>query len=151
MALRKNAITPHLTVSDIVKAAKFYEAAFGFTPKMMLPGRTGTIMHGQMLTEGGGMLMLGPESEQRGLRSPKSAGSASPVSLYLAVKDVDAQHKRALAAGAQELLAPNDQFFGARTSLVLDPDGHQWMLSEEQEELSADDLKAALRATNAAR
>ncbi|MBM4378983.1 MAG: VOC family protein [Deltaproteobacteria bacterium] len=149
MKLRRQSITPHLTVSDIPKAAKFYEAAFGFSPKTMLPGRSGKIMHGQLTLENGTMLMLGPESEERGFRSPKTAGITSPVSLYLVVRDVDAQHQKAVAAGARELLAPNDQFFGARTSLVLDPDGHQWMLSEEKEELSPEELQAALKVTNA--
>jgi PhnB protein len=142
--LSRAALSPHLTVADVQKSAKFYEAAFGFAPKMMMPGRGGRIMHGELVLDGI-RLMLGPESVDRGMQTPKSSGRVSPVSLYLSVGDVDRAHAKALAAGAQELLAPSEQFFGARTSMVMDPDGHQWMLSQQKEELSADELKAAVR------
>jgi PhnB protein len=142
--LTRAALSPHLTVADVQHAAKFYEAAFGFLPKMMMPGRGGRIMHGELVLDGV-RLMLGPESADRGMHTPKTSGRVSPVSLYLSVGDVDAVHAQALAAGAQELMAPSEQFFGARTSMVMDPDGHQWMLSQQKEVLSSDELKAALK------
>jgi PhnB protein len=73
-----------------------------------------------------------------------SAGG-SPVSLFVYVADVDKLHARAIAAGAKELVAPNDQYFGARTTVVLDPDGHQWMFAQHKKEVSVEDMTKAIR------
>jgi len=140
---KTTAITPHLTVRDVAAAANFYEKAFGFTRKFMLPGPGGRIMHAEMGHDNC-TVMIGPESIQRGMRSPLTAGG-TPVSLFVYVADVDAVHSRALAAGAKELVAPSDQFFGARTSVLLDPDGHQWMFAQHQKEVSVDDMTKAVR------
>ena len=143
---KTTAITPHLTVRDVAAAAKFYEKAFGFTIKLMLPGGAdGRIMHAEV-GHSNCTIMIGPESLERGLRSPLTAGATPPVSLFVYVDGVDAIHARALGAGAKELLPPSEQFFGARTSIVADPDGHQWMLAEHRVELTEDAMKENLAA-----
>src|SRR5688572_3829140 len=110
-------ISAHLTVRDVKAAAEFYAKAFGFQSKMMLPGQGGRIMHAQ-LNHGNSTLMVGPESVQRGMKAPITSGLVPPVSLFIYVNDVEATHKNALALGAKELIAPGDQFFGARTSVI---------------------------------
>jgi PhnB protein len=140
---KTTAVTPHLTVRDVLTAVTFYEKAFGFTRKFMLPGAGGRIMHAEMIHEGC-TIMIGPESLERNMRSPMTAGG-SPVSLFVYVADVDKLHARSVAAGAKELVAPNDQFFGARTTVVLDPDGHQWMFAQHKKEVSVEDMTKAVR------
>lgn len=143
---RTTAITPHLTVRDVEKAAHFYRDALGFRIKLLLPGgRTKQIRHGEVEREGC-TVMLGPESPERRMLAPISSGAVPPVSLYLYVEDVDAAHARAVDGGAIELLAPSDQFFGARTSVVTDPDGHQWMLSQHQKDMTEGEMREKLQA-----
>jgi len=141
---QSSSVSPHLTVRDVKAAAEFYAKAFGFTIKMMLPGPAGKIMHAQ-LNHGMSVIMIGPESIERGMKAPVTSGQNPAVSLFIYVDDVDATHSRALAAGAKELLAPSEQFFGARTSVVLDGDGHQWMLAQHKKDMSADSMKEALK------
>lgn len=142
---KTTAITPHLTVRDVEKAVLFYEQGFGFRVKLKLPGgATNRIMHAEVEHEGC-TVMLGPESPDRGMLAPITRGTPPSINLYLAVPSVDEAHARAVQAGATELLPPSDQFFGARTSVVADPDGHQWMLSEQREEMSEQELRDALR------
>lgn len=139
-----SSISPHLTVRDVKAAAEFYAKAFGFQIKMMLPGQQGKIMHAQ-LNHGSSTLMVGPESIQRGMKAPITSGLNPPVSLFIYVDDVDATHKNALALGAKELIAPGDQFFGSRTSVVVDPDGHQWMVAQHKKDVSVEEMKSALK------
>jgi uncharacterized glyoxalase superfamily protein PhnB len=142
---KTTAITPHLTVRDVEAAAKFYEKAFGFTRKFALPGAGGRIMHAEVGHENC-TVMIGPESRERGMLSPISAGGTA-VSIFVYVPDVDKQHARAVAAGAKELMPPSEQFFGSRTSLLLDPDGHQWMFAQHKKEVSLEDMKKAALAS----
>lgn len=143
MPAKSTAITPHITVRDVKKSVRFYEKAFAFKVKFTLPGRNGKIMHAEMEHEGC-TLMIGPESEERGMLSPMTAGIVSPVSIYIYVNDLDAQHAAAVAAGAKTLLEPSDQFFGAKTSMVMDPDGHSWMLAQHQKDMTVESMKQAL-------
>src|SRR5262245_57302381 len=111
----------------------------------MLPGPQGKIMHAQ-LNHGLSVIMVGPESPERGIKAPITSGQSPAVSMFIYVDDVDATHKHAIAAGAKELLPPSEQFFGARTSVVVDADGHQWMLAQHKKDLSGDQMNEALKA-----
>lgn len=145
LPVKTTAVTPHITVRDVEKAARFYEEAFGFRIQLMLPGGpSGRIMHAEVGHEGC-TIMIGPESPQRGIVAPINSGATPPVSMFVYVDDLENQHKKAVAAGGFELLPPSDQFFGARTSVVADPDGHQWMLAQHQEELDEQEMKQRLK------
>ena len=54
---------------------------------------------------------------------------AKPSMLFLYVDDVDQWHRRALAGGATEMQAPQDQVYGDRVSAVSDPFGNTWYLA----------------------
>ena len=141
---KSTALTPHLTVRDVQAAARWYERALGFKVKLMLPGGpSGEIRHAEV-EHAGCTVMIGPESSSRGMLSPKTRGAPPPVSLYLYVASVDEAHARALEAEGVELIPPSDQFFGARTSVIADPDGHQWMLAEHQRTMSEGQMRTAL-------
>lgn len=143
MPAKSTAVTPHITVGDVRKSVRFYEKAFGFKMKFTLPGRNGKIMHAEMEHEGC-TVMIGPESEERGMLSPMSTGIVSPVSLYIYVDDLEQQHATAVSAGAKVLLEPSEQFFGAKTSMVMDPDGYSWMLAQHQKEVTVESMKKVL-------
>ncbi len=139
------AITAHLTVRDIDAAMTFYEKAFGFKRLFTLPGPGGKLMHGEMAYEGC-KLMLGPESERTGVRAPATTNVKSPVTVYLYVENVDATTQHVKRLGGDIAVAPADMFFGDRTSVVTDLDGHQWMLAQHLKDVTPDDIKAAVSA-----
>ena len=90
-------------------------------------------------------VMLVDENKERGVLGPKSLGG-TPVTLHQIVPDVDAAFTRAIAAGASEVMAPADMFWGDRYGIVSDPFGHWWSLATPQrsEPMTQDELVAAM-------
>jgi uncharacterized glyoxalase superfamily protein PhnB len=54
----------------------------------------------------------------------------------LYVQDVDALYARAVDAGAEALMPPENQFWGDRYSMIRDPFGHRWSIASRIEDLS---------------
>jgi len=50
--------------------------------------------------------------------------------LYVYVDDVDAHHRRAVAAGARIVLELTDRPWGDRTYQATDLEGHQWTFAQ---------------------
>ena len=143
MAQDSVAISAHLTVRDIQQSMAVYDSLFGFRRKMMIPGPGGKVMHGEM-TYRGCTLMLGPESVAHGMRAPLSLGG-TPVSLFLYVEDIDAVYARAQTIPEVRIISPiNDQLFGCRTFVLHDPDGHQWMVAQQKQAMSAEEIEKAM-------
>lgn len=44
-------------------------------------------------------------------------------------------------AGAKVIMEPKDQFYGERSSKVLDPFGHEWLLGSSIEEVSPEEMQ----------
>ena len=103
-------ISPYLCVAGAAEAIAFYEKVLGATERMRIPMPDGKIGHAE-LAIGDGLIMLSDEYPEIGVLGPKSIGG-SPVTISVYVEDVDATHQRALEAGAKELRAPEDQFYG---------------------------------------
>jgi uncharacterized glyoxalase superfamily protein PhnB len=118
-------VSPCLTVRDAAKTLEFYQKAFGFQKREVYPGPDGKIMHAEV-TWHETVIMFGPECEHNQSKAPATTGVKPPISLYLYCDDVDAQHARATAAGAQSLMPPQDMFWGDRICQVADIDGHLW-------------------------
>lgn len=137
-------IIPYLTVRDVKAAIEFYGRAFGMKQRMAMPGPDGAIMHAE-ITHEDTVLMLGPEDPERGTKGPTALGG-SPVTIMLYVRDVDAWHRRAVDAGARSIMAPEDQFWGDRTCLVLDPDGHKWFAATHVRDVSPTEMAKAMQA-----
>jgi PhnB protein len=116
---------PYLTVKDADAALAFYEKAFGFEKKMVMPGPDGKAMHVEV-TWRDAVIMFGPESPQNPSKAPATLGVRPPSGVYIYVEDVDALFKRATAAGAKIDRPPTDMFYGDRTCSLIDPDGHVW-------------------------
>jgi uncharacterized glyoxalase superfamily protein PhnB len=73
-------------------------------------------------------------------RSPRSLGGTS-VNLGLMSADARADIDRAVAAGAEVLRPLADQFYGHRAGRVRDPFGHEWIISQEIEKLSPEEMQ----------
>jgi PhnB protein len=56
------------------------------------------------------------------------------------VKDVDAAFAQAIAAGATEIMAPADQFYGDRSGRIADPFGYRWTLAQRMRDVSPEEI-----------
>ena len=102
------------------------------------------------LKMGDSVVMLADEFPERGYLGPISRGGTT-VSLLLYVDSVDEAFARALAAGATQESAPADQFYGDRTGTLLDPFGHRWTLATHIEDVSSDEMRRRMAASEEAR
>jgi catechol 2,3-dioxygenase-like lactoylglutathione lyase family enzyme len=68
--------------------------------------------------------LAAPDGTQIVLHEREPAPSLAGVAASLVVDDVDGMTRAAVAAGATVLDAPEDQPWGERQSVLLDPDGH---------------------------
>lgn len=134
-------VTPHLVCAGAADAIAFYTKAFGATELMRVPGPEGTLVHAAVRI-GDSTVMLMDEAPQWGATGPASLG-ATPVSLHLYVEDVDTAFQRATEAGAKEVMAPADMFWGDRYGVVTDPFGHQWSIATHVRDLSPEEVQAA--------
>ena len=55
-----------------------------------------------------------------------------PAVVYISLDEVDSVHDRALAAGADILMAPTDQDYGSRDFVAKDPEGNVWCFGTYQ-------------------
>ncbi len=61
--------------------------------------------------------------------------------MFVYVEDVDRTVDRAIAGGAQVLIPAQNQFWGDRTALIMDPSGHVWTIATRIEETSEQERK----------
>ena len=71
---------------------------------------------------------------------PMDGWEPAPALITVYVEDVDATHRRAIAAGGASLREPADQFFGHRTAMVRDPSGNMWSIHKVVEEVAPDEM-----------
>jgi PhnB protein len=132
-------VTPSLFVAGAAKALDFYKKALGAEELMRFEGPDGKIMHAEFKV-GDSIVMLADEMPDQGGRGPKSIGG-TPVSFFVYGDNVDAAWKRAVDAGAKEIVPLADQFWGDRTGCVVDPFGHQWWLAQHVEDLTPEQIR----------
>lgn len=125
--------TPTVYYRDPKAALAFLEAAFGFETTLCILDAEGKVAHAEMGFNGG-RLIVGPARGNTVIKSPVEIGGVSTASVNLDVTDVDAHFARARAAGATIISPPTDQFYGARSYRVTDPEGHHWNVSQELRE-----------------
>jgi PhnB protein len=130
---------PYLIVRGATAAIEFYKRAFGAEEMARLAEPSGRIGHAQIKL-GSAVVMLADEFPEKGIFSPLAYGGTGSA-LHLHVANVDEMTKQAAAAGAKILQEPKDQFYGERSSKLLDPYGHQWMLGSHIEDVSLDEMQ----------
>ena len=135
-------ITPHLVCAGAAAAIEFYKNAFGAEELMRIPAPDGKLGHA-MLRIGDSALMLADEFPQWHSYGPLAL-NGSPVTLHLAVADVDQAFARALAAGAKVRMPLADMFWGDRYGIVEDPFGHRWSMATHVRDVSPDDMAAEM-------
>ena len=128
-------LAPYLTVDNAAAAIVFYTHVFGGTEMTRQEAPDGKIIHAT-LDINGGTLFLSDDFEGR---TPLSLGG-SPITIHVTMADVDGPWNRALAAGATVGMPLEDQFWGSRYGIFVDPFGHRWSLGTPAKEVSKEDL-----------
>ena len=132
-------VVPYLSVDGAEAAIQFYGRVFDATERMRLPGPGGRIGHAE-LQLGDSLIMLSDEFAEMGNRSPKSiGGTAVTISVY--AEDVDAVFARATQEAGVNVLRPvENQFYGDRTCMFVDPFGHRWSVATHVEDVPPDEM-----------
>lgn len=106
-----HSVTPYLIVEGAAELLDFLREAFGAEQRVRMDTPDGSVAHAEV-TIGDSVVMLADASEQ---------WPANPGALHLYVEDCDTVYRRALEAGATEIQAPRDEFYGDRSGCVRDP------------------------------
>lgn len=131
-------VTPYLSVAGAADAIDFYCKVLGATERMRMGMPGGAVGHAE-LELGGSMIMLADESPEAGNKSPGTIGG-TPVSLMVYVEDVDATYAAAIAAGATEIQAVDNRFYGDRSGMFRDPWGHEWTVASHVEDVTEEEM-----------
>jgi PhnB protein len=132
-------LAPYLVVKDAPRAIAFYVQAFGAIEIFRLTEPSGKVGHAE-LDIGASRLMLADEYPDFGALSPLTVGG-TPVALHLYVADVDRTVQQAEALGATILRPVQDEFFGDRTGMIVDPFGHKWHLATRIERIAPEEMQ----------
>jgi uncharacterized glyoxalase superfamily protein PhnB len=77
-------------------------------------------------------------------RSPLAVGGMNTQRIHVRIdRDIDEHCERARRAGARIEMEPADQFYGDRTYMAVDPEGHHWTFAQPVRELSRKEMEAA--------
>ncbi len=132
-------LAPAFAVNEAAKAIDFYKAAFGAIELYrLIDPENGKIGHAE-ITINGALLMLADEYPEFN-KSPKTLYGTT-VKLSLMSNDVDADFDRAIKAGASVIRPVTNQFYGHRTGCLRDPFGHEWMISQEVEKVTPEEMQ----------
>ncbi|MCA6094720.1 VOC family protein [Streptomyces sp. SCA3-4] len=138
----RNAVIAHIMLERAACAISFYVQAFRAEELFRLDGPDGRILHAEISIQGS-TIMLG-DAEGPHFGAPTAIGGTT-VGLHVYVDDVDALVRQAVAAGADLLQPPTDQFHGDRTAILRDPFGHVWVFLTHLEDLTPEELARRAR------
>jgi uncharacterized glyoxalase superfamily protein PhnB len=133
---------PAIVYKDRRAALKWLQDAFGFEVSGVLTDADDNIVHAEM-SHADGVIMINTEWTSW-TKSPASVGGGNTQRVYVQIeRDIDAHCARARDAGATIVNEPADQFYGERTYLAVDFEGHYWTFSQTIKDVSVQDMEAA--------
>lgn len=136
------AFIPALVYQDNRAALDWLQKAFGFEASEVLTDAQGKIVHAEM-SHGDGVIMIGGEWADW-TRSPLSLGGKNTQRVHVRIeRGLDEHCARARQAGAKIVMEPADQFYGDRTYLAADLEGHHWTFSQAVREVSRAEMETA--------
>ena len=132
-------VNPTLIIKDANAAIEFYKKAFGAEEVLKMAGPNNSVVHAEIKI-GDSIVMLGEEWPGHHVQSPSTVkGTTGTLNIY--VNDVDAAFKRAIEAGAKEIMPPMDMFWGDRFSSLTDPFGHSWSLATHIKDMTPEECQ----------
>lgn len=123
-------VTPSLTQLDARQTIDFAKKAFGAKVRMCMNGPTGAIVHAE-IEIGDSVIML-----TDAIHNP-----AQPAGLFLYVENVDKTFAKAVKAGAEVVMPPQDMFWGDRFGTVKDAQGNTWAIATHREDVTPKEMK----------
>jgi PhnB protein len=123
----EHSVTPYLTVNNGSNAIDFYKKAFDAEELFRETMPDGKILHARMRI-GDSIVRLSDEFSGSPHKSPASLG-ATTVTLHIYTENVDRLWQQAVQAGAKVIMSLDNQFWGERYGMLVDPFGHQWSMS----------------------
>ena len=120
-------------VTDIKQAIKFYEK-LGFVLQSSLPRSDGQLTVAFLSFETS-MMLLGRKDElhyENAVRAKqvRAGPHGLGIVLTLRVSDLEEVYRAVKRAGAKIMMEPEDEFYGDRVFMFLDPDGYEWKVSQ---------------------
>jgi uncharacterized glyoxalase superfamily protein PhnB len=134
------ALQPYLRVRNAAQAIEFYRTVFGAEEVFRLAEPSGRVGHAE-LRIGAFTLMLSDEYPEFGILAPQTPGGGGVYLSLQVASGMDELVERAKAAGATVVRPPEDQFYGQRSATLRDPFGHEWLLGQEIEKVSNEEVQ----------
>jgi uncharacterized glyoxalase superfamily protein PhnB len=123
-------------------ALDWLERAFGFERSMVITDANGNLGHAEMRF-GDGYIMVGSEWAAF-VASPATVDGRNTQTIHVHLNDgIDAHCERARTAGAIILRELEDQFYGDRTYMAKDPEGHVWTFAQNLRYVSREEAEKA--------
>ncbi|WP_406841827.1 VOC family protein (plasmid) [Streptomyces sp. AHU1] len=122
MTTQEATLHAYLSYADASRAIAWLEA-LGFVSAARQDGEGGQVVHAE-LRLGTAVVMIA--SADASYDVPTLNGLSTGAGLYLATPDVDDLFSRAVEAGGQSVLPPEDTEWGSRRARVLDLEGREW-------------------------
>jgi uncharacterized glyoxalase superfamily protein PhnB len=136
------AFIPSIIYKDNRAALKWLQNAFGFEASEVLTAANGDIVHAEM-SHGDGVIMIGSEFAEW-TRSPASIGGKNTQRVHVRLlRGIDEHCAHARQAGAEIAMEPADQFYGDRSYMAVDPEGHHWTFSQPVRQSSREEMEQA--------
>ena len=133
-------VAPSLCFQDAAFAIDIYKHAIGAKESSRLTEPSGKLGHAE-ITIGDSRIMVSDEYPEMAVLSAKTL-NGSPIRLNLLVANCDALMKRAIAAGATVIRPMQDEFYGYRSGVVMDPFGYTWAIMSQIAVVSPKEMQA---------
>ncbi|MEO1703528.1 MAG: VOC family protein [Pseudomonadota bacterium] len=114
-------IVPYISYQNCAAAIDFLANAFGFQVNVRFDAHDGSESHAELMY-GIGSVLVGPPLDVQ-----------SRARIFVAVSDLDAHYRHAMAHGAIGVYPPEETDFGSRRYCVKDPEGHEWTFCTESQ------------------
>jgi uncharacterized glyoxalase superfamily protein PhnB len=121
-------VIPTLRYRDGGAAIDWLCSTLGFEKQLVVQDKDGGVAHAQLIF-GNGMIMLGSAKNNdfhNLVKSPAESGGIGSQSIYIVVSNIDEHYAKTVAAGAEIVLAIQDEDYGGRAYSCRDPEGHVW-------------------------
>jgi PhnB protein len=133
-------VTASLCFQDADFAIAFYEKAFGAKEIFRLTEPGGKVGHAEIRI-GDSVVMMSDEYPDLAVLSAKTL-TGCPIRLSLTVKNPDAFMARAVASGATVIRPMQNEFYGWRGGVVMDPFGYTWLITCQVEVISPKQMQS---------
>ncbi|WP_250403644.1 VOC family protein [Streptomyces cellostaticus] len=115
---------------DDPDAALEWLTAVGFEVTTRQDGPDGSVVHAEVRM-GEIVLMIASADRDHTIAPLRGTSSGSGLYVFLPeAPDVDDWYRRAVDAGARDVIAPENTPWGSRRARVLDPEGHEWSVGD---------------------